>query len=91
MASCSNSSCHPHGTPQKVPPHAAPHSNLFRLPLSFPALLVLSPQTPTFCPQLAFPGYKSLNRIQSRIFKTAYTSNENILVCAPTGGCTRMG
>ncbi|GIL81339.1 hypothetical protein Vretifemale_10405, partial [Volvox reticuliferus] len=35
--------------------------------------------------QLAFPGYKTLNRIQSRIFRTAYHSNENILVCAPTG------
>ncbi|PNG99612.1 Activating signal cointegrator 1 complex subunit 3, partial [Tetrabaena socialis] len=35
--------------------------------------------------QLAFQGYKTLNRIQSRIFPTAYNSNENILVCAPTG------
>lgn len=35
--------------------------------------------------QLAFQGYKSFNRIQSRIFQTAYHSNENILVCAPTG------
>ncbi len=35
--------------------------------------------------QLAFKGYKTLNRIQSRIFNTAYKSNENILVCAPTG------
>eukprot|EP00803_Ostreobium_quekettii_P005866 evm.model.scf_17.6 EVM.evm.TU.scf_17.6 scf_17:76728-98390(+) len=35
--------------------------------------------------QLAFQGYKTLNRIQSRIFQTAYRSNENILVCAPTG------
>lgn len=35
--------------------------------------------------QTAFEGYKSLNRIQSRIFETAYHSNENILVCAPTG------
>lgn len=35
--------------------------------------------------QQAFQGYKSLNRIQSRIFQTAYDSNENILVCAPTG------
>ncbi|KAK4427739.1 DExH-box ATP-dependent RNA helicase DExH14 [Sesamum alatum] len=33
----------------------------------------------------AFHGYKSLNRIQSRIFQTTYYSNENILVCAPTG------
>ncbi|KAL9254447.1 DExH-box ATP-dependent RNA helicase DExH14-like protein [Drosera capensis] len=35
--------------------------------------------------QAAFQGYRSLNRIQSRIFKTVYYSNENILVCAPTG------
>ena len=30
--------------------------------------------------QLAFEGYKTLNRIQSRIFHTAFNSNENILV-----------
>eukprot|EP01018_Ginkgo_biloba_P014054 Gb_18049 [translate_table: standard] len=35
--------------------------------------------------QTAFEGYKTLNRIQSQIFQTAYHSNENILVCAPTG------
>lgn len=35
--------------------------------------------------QAAFHGYKSLNRIQSRIFPATYYSNENILVCAPTG------
>lgn len=35
--------------------------------------------------QTAFEGYKTLNRIQSQIFPTAYHSNENILVCAPTG------
>ncbi|XP_051152610.1 DExH-box ATP-dependent RNA helicase DExH14 isoform X2 [Andrographis paniculata] len=35
--------------------------------------------------QAAFHGYKTLNRIQSRIFQTTYYSNENILVCAPTG------
>ncbi|CAN0876921.1 DExH-box ATP-dependent RNA helicase DExH14 [Linum grandiflorum] len=35
--------------------------------------------------QAAFQGYKSLNRIQSRIYKTVYQTNENILVCAPTG------
>ncbi|XP_047313663.1 DExH-box ATP-dependent RNA helicase DExH14-like [Impatiens glandulifera] len=35
--------------------------------------------------QAAFEGYKSLNRIQSRIFHTTYHTNENILVCAPTG------
>eukprot|EP00887_Chlorella_sp_A99_P000213 scaffold13.g213.t1 len=35
--------------------------------------------------QLAFQGYERLNRIQSRIFPTAFNSNENLLVCAPTG------
>uniref|UniRef100_A0A1D1YQG8 RNA helicase n=1 Tax=Anthurium amnicola TaxID=1678845 RepID=A0A1D1YQG8_9ARAE len=35
--------------------------------------------------QAAFQGYKSLNRIQSRIFQATYHTNENILVCAPTG------
>ncbi|MCO5571324.1 hypothetical protein L7F22_025062 [Adiantum nelumboides] len=35
--------------------------------------------------QTAFEGFETLNRIQSRIFQTAYYSNENILVCAPTG------
>ncbi|PCH41279.1 Sec63-domain-containing protein [Wolfiporia cocos MD-104 SS10] len=33
----------------------------------------------------SFPGYTSLNRIQSIVFPTAYKSNENMLVCAPTG------
>ncbi|KAA0051340.1 DExH-box ATP-dependent RNA helicase DExH14 [Cucumis melo var. makuwa] len=35
--------------------------------------------------QAAFRRFKTLNRIQSRIFYTAYNTNENILVCAPTG------
>lgn len=35
--------------------------------------------------QAAFQGYRSLNRIQSRIFRTTYFTNENILVSAPTG------
>ena len=35
--------------------------------------------------QSAFEGYETLNRIQSRIYPTAYHSNENMLVCAPTG------
>ncbi|KAI9467219.1 Sec63-domain-containing protein [Lactarius psammicola] len=33
----------------------------------------------------SFPGYSSLNRMQSIIYPTAYGSNENMLVCAPTG------
>ncbi|KAJ7179883.1 Sec63 Brl domain-containing protein [Mycena crocata] len=33
----------------------------------------------------SFPGYTSLNRIQSIVYPTAYGSNENMLICAPTG------
>lgn len=35
--------------------------------------------------QLAFRGMKSLNRLQSKVFPTAYNSGENMLVAAPTG------
>ena len=37
--------------------------------------------------QMAFQGIKNLNRIQSVVFDTAYRTNENMLVCAPTGIC----
>ena len=32
-----------------------------------------------------FKGYKSLNRLQSVVFQNAYHTNENLLICAPTG------
>ena len=35
--------------------------------------------------QLAFKGVKTLNRIQSIVFDSAYYSNENLLISAPTG------
>ncbi|KAM9852705.1 activating signal cointegrator 1 complex subunit 3 [Aulostomus maculatus] len=35
--------------------------------------------------QLVFKGMKRLNRIQSLVFETAYHTNENLLICAPTG------
>lgn len=35
--------------------------------------------------QLAFQHTKELNRIQSVVFQTAYYTNHNLLVCAPTG------
>ncbi|EEB05874.1 ATP-dependent RNA helicase Slh1 [Schizosaccharomyces japonicus yFS275] len=38
----------------------------------------------TLC-RKTFLGYTSLNRIQSLIFPIAFTTNENMLVCAPTG------
>jgi activating signal cointegrator complex subunit 3 len=33
----------------------------------------------------AFYGIEALNRIQTIVFDTAYNSNENLLICAPTG------
>jgi activating signal cointegrator complex subunit 3 len=35
--------------------------------------------------KLVFRGVKRLNRIQSAVFETAFKSNENMLICAPTG------
>ncbi|XKL59609.1 hypothetical protein PGB90_000625 [Kerria lacca] len=35
--------------------------------------------------QPAFSDFKTLNRIQSRLYKTALESDENLLLCAPTG------
>ena len=32
-----------------------------------------------------FKGYKSLNRMQSLVYRVAYETNENMLICAPTG------
>ena len=34
--------------------------------------------------KMAFNGIKTLNRVQSVVCDTAYRSNENMLVCAPT-------
>ncbi|GAB1318885.1 Putative steryl acetyl hydrolase mug81 [Madurella fahalii] len=32
-----------------------------------------------------FKGYKTLNRMQSLVYPVAYTTSENMLICAPTG------
>lgn len=32
-----------------------------------------------------FKGYASLNRVQSIVYPIAFETNENLLVCAPTG------
>ncbi|KAH0556380.1 hypothetical protein GP486_005698 [Trichoglossum hirsutum] len=32
-----------------------------------------------------FEGYKTLNRMQSLVYPVAYRTNENMLICAPTG------
>ena len=39
---------------------------------------------PTYA-QAAFEGFKSLNRVQSKLYKTCLESDENVLLCAPTG------
>ncbi|KAA1125325.1 hypothetical protein PGTUg99_004087 [Puccinia graminis f. sp. tritici] len=33
----------------------------------------------------SFSGYKTLNRLQSAVYPIAYKTNENMLICAPTG------
>ncbi|KAH9599320.1 Sec63 domain [Trypanosoma melophagium] len=35
--------------------------------------------------QLAFPGVSQLNPMQSKVYDCAFNSDENMLVCAPTG------
>ncbi|KAH3668467.1 hypothetical protein OGAPHI_002221 [Ogataea philodendri] len=42
-------------------------------------------KTLDFLCQGTFKGYKTLNRMQSLIYPVAYDTNENMLVCAPTG------
>lgn len=32
-----------------------------------------------------FKGFNSLNRVQSKLFPCAFESDENLLLCAPTG------
>lgn len=39
--------------------------------------------------QAAFEGFKTLNRIQSKLFKTTMETDENLLICAPTVSKTR--
>lgn len=34
--------------------------------------------------QAGFDGFKTLNRIQSKLFKTTMETDQNLLVCAPT-------
>lgn len=38
-----------------------------------------------FLCQGTFHNYKTLNKMQSLVYPVAYTTNENMLVCAPTG------
>jgi antiviral helicase SLH1 len=46
--------------------------------------LVLISEMDMLC-QKTFVGYKTLNRMQSLVYPVAYKTNENMLICAPTG------
>lgn len=46
--------------------------------------LVEIPEMDGLC-RKTFKGYKALNRMQSLVYPVAYKSNENMLICAPTG------
>lgn len=39
--------------------------------------------------QKTFKDYKSLNRMQSLLYEVAYKTNENMLICAPTGAVSK--
>lgn len=59
------------------------HSSLYYL-----QVLVGVDKLPKYA-QAAFEGFKTLNRIQSKLFKTAMETDENLLICAPTVSRTR--
>lgn len=46
--------------------------------------LVKIKEMDTLCKN-TFKGYKQLNRMQSLVYPVAYKTNENLLICAPTG------
>uniref|UniRef100_A0A8C7QQ96 U5 small nuclear ribonucleoprotein 200 kDa helicase n=1 Tax=Oncorhynchus mykiss TaxID=8022 RepID=A0A8C7QQ96_ONCMY len=53
-------------------------------PFADDEVLVVIEKLPKYA-QAGFEGFKTLNRIQSKLFKTAMETDENLLVCAPTG------
>lgn len=53
-------------------------------PFDSEEILVPIEKLPAYA-QPAFEGFKTLNRIQSRIYKKCLESDENMLICAPTG------
>uniref|UniRef100_A0A674AU56 U5 small nuclear ribonucleoprotein 200 kDa helicase n=1 Tax=Salmo trutta TaxID=8032 RepID=A0A674AU56_SALTR len=52
-------------------------------PFADDEVLVTIEKLPKYA-QAGFEGFKTLNRIQSKLFKTAMETDENLLVCAPT-------
>lgn len=41
--------------------------------------------------QAGFEGFKTLNRIQSKLYRAALESDENLLLCAPTVSSLALG
>lgn len=40
--------------------------------------------------QAGFEGFKTLNRIQSKLYRAALETDENLLLCAPTVSAERL-
>ncbi|PIA46010.1 hypothetical protein AQUCO_01600344v1 [Aquilegia coerulea] len=57
---------------------------LMRKPLDRDEVMVKVYEMPEWI-QPAFEGITQLNRVQSKVYKTALFTNENILLCAPNG------
>uniref|UniRef100_A0A1A8I724 U5 small nuclear ribonucleoprotein 200 kDa helicase n=1 Tax=Nothobranchius kuhntae TaxID=321403 RepID=A0A1A8I724_NOTKU len=53
-------------------------------PFADDEVLVAIEKLPKYA-QAGFEDFKTLNRIQSKLFKTTMETDENLLVCAPTG------
>uniref|UniRef100_A0A3B3T1P8 U5 small nuclear ribonucleoprotein 200 kDa helicase n=1 Tax=Paramormyrops kingsleyae TaxID=1676925 RepID=A0A3B3T1P8_9TELE len=53
-------------------------------PFAEDEVLLATEKLPKYA-QAAFEGFKNLNRIQSKLFKAAMETDENLLLCAPTG------
>ena len=70
---------------QVAPPHAARCAALQHGPCCAAASWPLSAPARGCWVQSCFGGTKHLNRIQSKVFHAAYHTNENLLICAPTG------
>ena len=60
------------------------HVPALKKPFDSDETLVAIEKLPKYA-QPAFEGYQNLNRIQSRLYKTALETDENLLLCAPTG------
>uniref|UniRef100_A0A3B3T1E4 U5 small nuclear ribonucleoprotein 200 kDa helicase n=1 Tax=Paramormyrops kingsleyae TaxID=1676925 RepID=A0A3B3T1E4_9TELE len=52
-------------------------------PFAEDEVLLATEKLPKYA-QAAFEGFKNLNRIQSKLFKAAMETDENLLLCAPT-------